>query len=285
MAQKRFDPAFLDYYGFAGWDRFGAKDGAAKEGITALREGNTRKAYRILRDEWKAKPTDVVVLHALVMSARAEGRIDEFVRVINSRIIEARAKSAEIPQPELFAVVYVGSLCAYFRLEGDDSAPLVPDDHPLWMYYHIGASEFSKGHAVFRDRASRYLYVNALWARHRIAETRRVARDFLAKDPSFAEMKLLMARTYSTGVVSRTIGGQPVPVPEDEKPDPRKYATLAEEVCVASPKLDVAWYEAGIAWLNVDRAKGKLYLRKYMERSQPGTYRYARALYHLNLYK
>jgi hypothetical protein len=275
LGQLRFPTTHLDSWGFVAWKDVGTTTKDLETAIAWLNAGKNKEAYASFRAQWTKTPSDYKALHGLVLSAQRTSRLNEVIQMLDERIRKERQPNAYIPPPLVFAMQYAGNMCEYFHSYEKDKAAPRPDHTDRWFYYR-----FYRGALVpdqLRDPVMIVLYASSLISLSDDAGARTFARAGVNMYPKLHGLKLFLARCYSMGTMSRSMGGKPVPVPPEIQVNIPLWAKLAEEVVRDAPQLALAYYEAGIAHRDVDKAKARRFLTRYLELEKRDTTRIATA--------
>lgn len=271
-----FPPGAVDYFGLTTIDDYAIQSPIHKEAIALSRRQEHGKAIEKLKAHLATNRNDLTGYVLLTIISDQSGRLKETVAYFaNTRraSITRNAKTGkpEIkPQPRMFEI-------------GETYAQAMWTSHaPRGSNAGVAEKSWDLFTSKPGSRLEAMLLTSILWWHRELTPARRVAGEYLTRDPDFYQLRVFLAHLWAHGQGPRTRGDGTVDPSTAADSDASLVLKHANMVIKSHPEYAPAYFVASVT---PDKAVAKRNLTRFMQGCHRESEWYKRAKAHLERIK
>lgn len=236
-----------------------------KAAITSA-EKDPKRAYSALAVLYAKRPADMTNTYCMLVVAKRAGTLIEATERISKRLaVLGGTRRTKGPLPKECVVPLAVAYAMLFPGEPGQSYD-VSDLRTATRFWYGDTFEAGLDPALL-EPSECVLFAAAKLALGQLGLARRTLEATLHENDQDARVHLLLCRAYGAGIVQRTRGNPPVPVPIPA--EERVQEELALKCALAAAKLEPAWaephYYVGKYSAKTNPKRARASLRKYLE--------------------
>jgi tetratricopeptide (TPR) repeat protein len=263
-----YPPGTYDYGGFAEWGDLGPISSECSRALQLIRKRQWAQALGILRTYRKKHPDDPTAIQGITICCCW---LDKLPAWLDEIALEGKDAGVDVSKPPPYlalAFQYAFSVAASEANQGRRPKFNIADGKRPLGYYGSYLRDFQDASAL-RDKVSRLMLLSAVKDVDGIVKTRRYAREILAKDPRFYQVRAILAASLLEGIVATIRGNGPwVPATEEQKSNPAEALKQIQRVIAEHPNYVQAYYVAGTAARSSSKDLAIKYYRFFADKTQ-----------------